>query len=48
MHAPGKCNHEMTGRLKKHSAENDDADGGEQGFDPRWEGLKNIQIDEDN
>ena len=50
VHAPGKCNHEMTGRLKKHSAErsNDDADGEEQSYDPRWEGLKNIQIDEDN
>ena len=50
VHAPGKCNHEMTGKLKKHSAErNDDENGNEeQGFDPRWEGLKNIQIDEDN
>ncbi|MBQ8335979.1 MAG: DUF177 domain-containing protein [Bacteroidaceae bacterium] len=50
VHAPGKCNHEMTGRLKRHSAENDSNDAGseEQYYDPRWEGLKNIQIDEDN
>ena len=50
VHAPGKCNHEMTGKLKKHSAERDeeDNDNDEQAFDPRWEGLKNIQIDEDN
>ena len=50
VHAPGKCNNEMTGKLKKHSAERDDedADNEEQGYDPRWEGLKNIQIDEDN
>lgn len=50
VHAPGKCNHEMTGKLKKHSAERDEEenDNDEQVFDPRWEGLKNIQIDEDN
>ena len=50
VHAPGKCNHEMTSKLKKHSAERDeeDNDNDEQAFDPRWEGLKNIQIDEDN
>ena len=40
----------MTGKLKKHSAERDEEynDNEEQGYDPRWEGLKNIQIDEDN
>ena len=50
VHAPGKCNHEMTDKLKKHSAERDEeySDNEEQGYDPRWEGLKNIQIDEDN
>jgi uncharacterized metal-binding protein YceD (DUF177 family) len=48
VHAPGKCNNEMTGKLKKHSADNEDADNEEQGIDPRWESLKNIQIDEDN
>ena len=49
IHAPGKCNHEMTGRLKKHSPEAaDDAEGEEQEIDPRWAGLKNIQIEEDN
>ena len=48
VHAPGKCNHEMTGKLKKYTAgENDDARD-EQDIDPRWESLKNIQIDEDN
>ena len=50
VHAPGKCNHEMTGKLKKHSASHDSGEAGdeEQSYDPRWEGLKNIQIDEDN
>ena len=50
VHAPGKCNREMTGKLKKHSAERseEDVDNEDQVFDPRWEGLKNIQIDEDN
>ncbi|MBR3907053.1 MAG: DUF177 domain-containing protein [Bacteroidaceae bacterium] len=49
VHAPGKCNHEMTGKLKKHSVEESDvADGEEQEIDPRWAGLKNIQIEEDN
>ncbi|MBR4988448.1 MAG: DUF177 domain-containing protein [Bacteroidaceae bacterium] len=48
VHAPGKCNNEMTGKLKKHSADNEDTDNEEQGIDPRWESLKNIQIDEDN
>lgn len=50
VHAPGKCNNEMAGKLKKHSAEHDSSDDTNdgQGYDPRWEGLKNIQIDEDN
>ena len=50
VHAPGKCNHEMTGRLKKHSAAvGDDAEEAEeQEIDPRWASLKNIQIEEDN
>lgn len=46
VHAPGKCNHEMTGKLKKHSHEANE--GEEQEVDPRWAGLKNIQIEEDN
>ena len=49
VHAPGKCNHEMTGKLKKHSVdaeENEDSD--EMQIDPRWAGLKDIQIEEDN
>ena len=52
VHAPGKCNHEMTGKLKKHvvaspDGENDefDEEGVEESIDPRWESLKNIQID---
>lgn len=49
VHAPGKCNQEMTGRLGKHSAGADD-DSREDAdmVDPRWAGLKNIQIEEDN
>jgi uncharacterized metal-binding protein YceD (DUF177 family) len=49
VHAPGKCNQEMTGRLGRHSAGADD-DSREDAdmVDPRWEGLKNIQIEEDN
>ncbi len=50
VHAPGKCNHEMAGKLKKHSAGNaaDEGDDTEQDIDPRWASLKNIQIEEDN
>lgn len=48
VHAPGKCNHEMTGKLKKHSAEAVGDEGEEMQVDPRWAGLKDIQIDEDN
>ena len=49
VHAPGKCNHEMTGRLKKHSAEAvESEDGEDMQIDPRWAGLKDIQIEEDN
>ena len=48
VHAPGKCNHEMTGKLKKYSAGENDEARDEQDIDPRWESLKNIQIDEDN
>ena len=48
VHAPGKCNHEMTGRLKKHSAEAVGDEDEEMQVDPRWAGLKDIQIDEDN
>lgn len=50
VHAPGKCNHEMTGKLKKHSCRVEEEDGNdeERNIDPRWESLKNIQIEEDN
>lgn len=52
VHAPGKCNHEMTGRLKKHSCGNDadadDQETEESTIDPRWEALKGIKFDEDN
>ena len=55
VHAPGKCNRDMASKLKKHSpCENDDEPTGNEGddapfaIDPRWESLKNIQIEEDN
>ena len=49
VHAPGKCNHEMTGKLKKHSVDADENnDGEEMQIDPRWAGLKDLQIEEDN
>ena len=53
VHAPGKCNHEMTNKLKKHGYrdEDDDCDNQEAGesvVDPRWEALKGIQFEEDN
>ena len=48
VHAPGKCNHEMTGKLRKHSAVAGDDEGDDTQVDPRWAGLKDIQIDEDN
>lgn len=53
VHAPGKCNHEMTGKLKKHGYKDenindvDDDDNDNEYIDPRWDSLKNIQI-EDN
>lgn len=51
VHLPGKCNREMAGKLEKHSrGEGSDEQGDEASatIDPRWEGLKNIQIEEDN
>ena len=55
VHAPGKCNRDMANKLKKHSAcESDDEPTGNDDedapfvIDPRWESLKNIQIEEDN
>lgn len=52
VHAPGKCNHEMTGRLKRHGYSDgdsaDETDTLDRAVDPRWESLKNIQIEEDN
>ncbi|MBE6309047.1 MAG: DUF177 domain-containing protein [Bacteroidales bacterium] len=49
VHAPGKCNREMTGKLGKHTRGNTDEgdDTGNADIDPRWESLKNIQIEED-
>lgn len=51
VHAPGKCNREMTGKLKKHGCSDDednfDNEPDVRGMDPRWESLKNIQIEED-
>ena len=53
IHAPGKCNVDMSNKLKRHScnAADDDFDAdvhAERETDPRWDGLKNIQIEEDN
>ena len=56
IHAPGKCNLEMSDKLKKHThrAEMGDDEGfgsdgcDEREIDPRWESLKNLQIEEDN
>ena len=51
VHAPGKCNREMTGKLNKHSRLEDDEDGADDApveIDPRWEALKGIKFDEDN
>lgn len=51
VHAPGKCNNEMSGKLKKHSygaEEEDDEQAQERDIDPRWEALKGLQLDEDN
>ncbi len=53
IHAPGKCNADMSGKLKKHTRRDDDdtfdADGQhEREIDPRWESLKNLQFEEDN
>ena len=55
IHAPGKCNLEMSDKLKKHThrAEMGDDEGfgsdgcDEREIDPRWAGLKNLQL-EDN
>ncbi|MBQ8270360.1 MAG: DUF177 domain-containing protein [Bacteroidaceae bacterium] len=48
VHAPGKCNREMTGKLDKHSHGGVSAcdDAGTDDIDPRWESLKNIQIED--
>lgn len=52
VHLPGKCNRDMAGKLKKHShGEVGDEENNEDvavAIDPRWEALKNIQIEEDN
>ena len=49
VHALGKCNHEMTGKLKRHSAEAAECEEGEEmQIDPRWAGLKDLQIEEEN
>ena len=50
VHAPGKCNREMAGQLGTHmrgEKNNDEGDDTSFEMDPRWEGLKNIQIEED-
>lgn len=51
VHAPGKCNREMTEELAKHSSPDgeDSMEGGaDAGTDPRWDGLKDIMIESDN
>ena len=54
IHAPGKCNTDMAGKLKKHTRRDEDDDTfeadeqQEREIDPRWESLKNLQIEEDN
>jgi len=60
IHAPGKCNKQMTVKLKKHSAkaidDNDsldmeeddmmaDDEEPESASDPRWDALKNLEIE---
>ncbi len=50
VHAPGKCNREMDGKLGKHMHGGQNADEGDDSAvatDPRWDILKNIQIEED-
>ena len=56
VHGPGKCNKQMTSKLKKHTAgdeddfEEDDSDSGEmeaESMDPRWSVLKNLNINEE-
>ena len=52
IHGPGKCNKQMTSKLKKHSAGvEDEEQTGEQEtgdldneMDPRWDALKNLNI----
>ena len=49
IHAPGKCNADMFNKLKKHTRRSaDDDEQQEREIDPRWESLKNLQIEEDN
>lgn len=50
VHAPGKCNSDMLGKLKKHSSVEDGeaVEEEKQEVDPRWAGLKNLQFDENN
>ena len=55
IHAPGKCNLDMSDKLKKHTRRDDMGDEEcfdtdereEREIDPRWAGLKNLQL-EDN
>ena len=59
IHAPGKCNKQMTSKLKKHSAGSSDEESNEmeaddrtietddEATDPRWGALKNLDINKD-
>ncbi|MCQ2066556.1 MAG: DUF177 domain-containing protein [Bacteroidaceae bacterium] len=44
VHAPGKCNKEMTEQLSRHSAP--DEDGEDAPVDPRWADLENLNIED--
>ena len=60
VHPPGKCNKQMTSKLKKHSTGSSDDEGNdfeadgmateeveEEVTDPRWDALKNLDINKD-
>ena len=50
VHAPGKCNTEMSDSLQKYTRRDSDDDeyADSRETDPRWDCLKNIKIEEDN
>ena len=50
VHAPGKCNAEMSGKLQKYTrrAPDEEEFAEERATDPSWDGLKNLKLEEDN